>query len=310
VTRLSKVFDEFWNHPLAIPIAAIARKAPTASEFLAYRQALDLDERDLTALGPEDAAKASSGQPLASLLAGQPPLTWARAEIVADSPDKKSVENGEMIGRLMRRKVAEVMRDVQEELILITPYLIPGRGGMELLTGLRLRNVRVRILTNSLESSTELLAQSAYMRYRAPLLASGVELHEIRSLLGNTGGSGESVAISRAGNYSLHAKLFVFDRKRIFIGSMNMDQRSLHLNTEIGLLIDSAVLAQQLVNRFEAMSRPANSYQVVERAGGAGLEWRTEEDHRMLAYVEEPARSAWQRIEAEFLEWMPFDREL
>ena len=80
---------------------------------------------------------------------------------------------------------------------------------------LRQRNVRVRILTNSLESSTVLMAQSGYMRYRQRLLEDGVELYEIRSLLGNTKGSGQTAAISRYGNYSLHGKLFVFDRQRI-----------------------------------------------------------------------------------------------
>ena len=99
--------------------------------------------------------------------------------------------------------------------------------------------MRVRILTNSLESSTVLVAQSGYMHYRLPLLEEGVEIYEVRSLLGNARGSGQTTKMTRYGNYSLHAKLFVFDRKRLFIGSMNFDQRSMHLNTEIGLIIDS-----------------------------------------------------------------------
>src|SRR5678815_3588239 len=138
------------------------------------------------------------------------------------------------------------------------------------------------------------------MKYRVPLLEMGAELYEIRSLLGDSRGSGQTANISRFGNYSLHAKLFVFDRKRLFVGSMNFDQRSMHLNTEIGLIIDSPELAQQAATRFEAMVSPPNSYQLVLRAGdGTGspaLGWRTEEGGKAVEYDSEPARSDGQRF--------------
>jgi putative cardiolipin synthase len=179
---------------------------------------------------------------------------------------------------------------------------------------LRQRNVRVRVLTNSLESSTVLLAQSGYMPYRVPLLQNGVELYEVRSLLGNSRGSGQTPAISRYGNYSLHAKLFVFDRRSVFIGSMNFDQRSMHLNTEIGLIIDSPVLAQQLAARFEAMVQPANAYILSLRPSKdrerPSLVWATQEDAQAVEYGTEPARSDWQRAKANFLSLLPLDREL
>jgi len=197
---------------------------------------------------------------------------------------------------------------------MITPYLIPGKEGMAIFDALRKRNVRVRILTSSLESSTVLLAQSGYMKYRVPLLERGVELYEIRSLLGNARGSGQSAAISRYGNYSLHAKLFVFDRKQVFIGSMNFDQRSMHLNTEIGLIIDSPELAQQAAARFEAMAHPLNCYCLVlrpgESAATSSLVWRTQEGDALVEYDADPARSVWQRFNVHFLSLLPLDSEL
>jgi putative cardiolipin synthase len=154
----------------------------------------------------------------------------------------------------------------------------------------------VRILTNSLESSDELAAQSGYRRYRVPLLEDGVELYEVRSLLGNTRGSGQTVAISRFGNYSLHAKLFVFDRRQLFVGSMNFDHRSKRLNTEIGLIIDSPELAQQTVARFDAMTQPSNSYTLslatVEAGGRPQLVWNTLEDGKPVAYARARAAMA------------------
>ena len=136
-----------------------------------------------------------------------------------------------------------------------------------------------------------------------------MELYEIRSLLGDNRGSGESRAISRYGNYSLHAKLFVFDRKQVFIGSMNFDQRSMHLNTEIGLIIDSPVLANQIAARFDAMTRPDNAYRLVLDRH-KNLTWHTREHGKDVEYSVEPARSDLQRIEADTLSLLPVDDEL
>ena len=93
----------------------------------------------------------------------------------------------------------------------------------------------MRILSNSLESAPELSAQSGYSKFRVPLLEAGVELYEVRAQLERTRGSGQTRTVSRYGNYALHAKLYVIDRRRLYIGSMNYDQRSLRINTEVGL---------------------------------------------------------------------------
>ena len=215
----------------------------------------------------------------------------------------------------MHKPVAAAVTAVQSELLMITPYLIPGPEGMEIFSDLRKRNVTVRVLTSSLEASTVLLAQAGYMQhYRLPLLEMGVGIYEIRSLLGNTRGSGETAKISRFGNYSLHAKLFVFDRQRLFVGSMNFDQRSMHLNTEIGLIIDSPALAQQAAARFEAMASPPNSYELILSKPGTGksplLAWRTQENGAMIDYDREPARSNGQRLKVKLFSIVAVDNEL
>jgi len=214
----------------------------------------------------------------------------------------------------MHRPVADAAAAVQTELLMVTPYFIPGAEGMKIFSDLRQRGVRVSILTNSLESATVLIAQSGYMSYRRPLLEQGAELQEVRALLGNSRGSGQTEKISREGNYSLHAKLFIFDRRRLFIGSMNFDQRSAHLNTEIGLIIDSPELAQQTAARFAAMTSPPNCYRlslVARDAGGSThLVWRTEEDGKAIEYDIEPERSDGQRMQVKLLSLLPFDAEL
>jgi len=312
--RLSGTFDEFWNSALAIPVQALSGGKPSHADLSADRKALTQQSSQLKADGIDFVKRVATGEPFQGMISGSLPLIWAHAEVVCDSPDKKKVESGAMVGRLMQRAVAKATSAVQSELLMITPYLIPGNEGMQMFKDLRQRNVRVRLLTSSLESSTVLVAQSGYMHYRVPLLESGVELYEIRSLLGNTRGSGETAAISRFGNYSLHAKMFVFDRQKLFIGSMNFDQRSLHLNTEIGLIIDSPVLAQQIAKRFEAMVQPTNSYMLAlrsnDKGGVPGLLWRTQENGKAVVYDKEPARSDWQRAKVNILSLLPLDKEL
>jgi putative cardiolipin synthase len=313
VRRLSATFDAYWNSDLAIPSAALRMAEPPRPTSTGHQAASPKESPALKKAGADYAKRAASGEPMAEIVADRLPLVWAHAQVVCDSPDKKQVRDGAMIGQLMQPTVAEIAGAVRSELLLVTPFLIPGREGMKLIATLRRKNVRVRVLTNSLESTPQVLAQAGYMHYRLPLLEDGVELYETRSLLGNPRGSGESAALSRFGTYSLHAKLFVFDRRRLFIGSMNFDQRSMRLNTELGLIIDSPVLAQQVAQRFEAMAQPADAYQVILRRNAQGpptLIWRTQEGGVPTEYSTEPARSVWQRIKVDLLSLLPIDREL
>ena len=310
-------FDEFWNNALSIPSEALSSGKASHTILNNHREVLKEQHQQLKADGVAYVKQVATGEPFNGMLSGRLPLIWAHAQMVYDSPEKKKVENGTMVGRLMHRPVADATLAVQSELLMVTPYLIPGKEGMQIFKDLRQRNVRVRILTSSLESSAMLLAQSGYMQYRLPLLEEGVELYEIRSLLGNAKGSGQTTAISRYGNYSLHAKLFVLDRQRVFIGSMNYDQRSMHLNTEIGLIIDSPELAQQVAARFEAMVQPVNCYRLALRpndaadaAASPNLMWRTQEGGKEVEYDTEPARCGWQRFKVNILSLLPLDKEL
>ncbi len=299
VKQLSATFDEFWNCALAIPARGLTKGKTSDAALARFRESLAGQPAQIKAGGIDYANRISSGEPLTSMLSGKLPLIW---------------DKGELIGKLMHKPVAAAVAAVQSELLMITPYLIPGDEGMQLFADLRKRNVTVRVLTSSLESSTVLLAQSGYMHYRVPLLEMGVGLYEVRSLLGNSRGSGQTANISRFGNYSLHAKLFVLDRQRLFVGSMNFDQRSMHLNTEIGLIIDSPELAQQAATRFAAMVSPPNAYEVLLQPRGNDrapqLVWRTQEAGQPVDYDREPARNNAQRLEVKLLSVVAIDKEL
>jgi putative cardiolipin synthase len=301
VPELSRTFDEFWNSPMAIPAEALGHPRESRA-------------RKAKPGGIDYAAVIASDEPFAGIMSGKLPLSWAPAQLVYDSPDKKQVVSGSVPGALMVPEVEKVIRAAQSEMLLVTPYLVPSADELQALQGLPQHGVRVRILSNSLESCPEISAQSGYDKYRVPLLESGVELYEVRALLGSTRGSGQSAKISRYGNYALHGKLYVFDRKKVLIGSMNFDQRSQRINTEIGLIIGSPDIAQQTALRFENMVKPENCYALALSspgvAGKSRLTWRTQEKNRDVEFDREPARSGWQRLQARFLALLPLEREL
>jgi cardiolipin synthase C len=203
---------------------------------------------------------------------------------------------------------------VSSELLMITPYLVPSPHEEELLQGVQSRGAQVRMLTNSLEAAPNLAAHSGYAKYRPKLLKARIELHEIRARVESPKGTGQSRTLSAFGNYALHAKLYVFDRRSVFVGSMNFDQRSERLNTEIGLIIDSRTIAAAAESRFEALTQLTEAYSV-ELVGANGrqkehLVWRTEEHGVVTAQFKEPGRNAWQRFKARMLAWLPLDGEL
>ena len=315
VATLAKTFAQYWDSELAVPVEAVAPReqydATRAAELAARRT---LAQKAMTA-DAHYAEKLAAGEPLASLLAGTAPVNWAPAALACDSPDKKHVAAGERAGSLMFGVVAKTIRETQTELILVTPYLVPSPEEMALLGDLTGPHRRVRILTTSLEATSDPFAEAGYEHHRVRLLQSGVELYELRTHPESTRGSGQSAKMTSYGNFSLHAKYLVFDRSAIYVGSMNYDARSRWLNTEVGLIIYSPELATEGARRFEAMTQPASAYAVtLEHPEGdpsdPKLVWSTAQQGRPISYHTEPARNAWQRWEIHTLALLPIDHEL
>jgi len=310
VQQISTNFDEYWNSALAIPIQALIGGKPSSDALEQYRAELDKNQT-----APETAAYLSNlvtTNPARPLVARDRPFIWARAELLYDSPQKAKVQDGEEDGSLLRRRLGEAVRSVRSEVLIVSPYLVPGDGGMRLLASLRKRDVRVRILTNSLASTDMPIVHAGYRHYRARMLEDGIELYEVRPVLGKPEASGGSGLKSpSAGQFALHAKVFVLDRERLFIGSMNFDRRSLRLNTEIGVLIESPQLAREVVARFDAIAQPANCYIPTlgssETAGDRPITWRTEEQGQTVETAIEPAGDPLRAIKVQLLTLLPID---
>ena len=311
VNEVSKSFDAFWNSPMAIPIEALSGGKPSAQDLEDYRGVLAAHRAQMTEANAPYMRALAANEPLTAMLTGKSSLAWAKGEVVYDSPEKAKVQDGEQGGRLLRHRLGEVAKEVHSELIVVSPYLVPGTAGMKFLEGLRERNISVRILTNSLASTDMPIVHSGYQAARAPLLGTGVDLYEVRPVLGKPVVRGNRLKSLSSGQYALHAKVFVFDRQRVFVGSMNLDQRSLHLNTEIGLIIDSPELARQIALRFADIAQPANSYVLMlsetDGLGQRHLVWRTLENGQPVEFDQEPGVTLWQRLQVDMLSMLPLD---
>jgi putative cardiolipin synthase len=315
VRDLSKVFDQFWANLYAVPVGALAAKPPSQEDLGNYRQELREHRQEKREDGSDYATRVSLGEPLRGMLGGRVPLVWAPALVVYDPPDKRAIVRGEKRARLLRDSLYEEADKVESEFLMISAYLVPGRDGMELFRKLNGRGVTQRVVTNSLESNSEPTAHAGYLHFRHAILAQNVTLHETRALPGSTRGAGQSAGMNSYGNFGIHTKLMVFDRRRILVSSMNYDQRSLNLNTELGLIIDSPELAQQGIALFNGLAQPLNSYrvtlEVLPGPEAPRLTWRTvEKNGTPVLHTEEPAKSAGQRLEVQLLSLLPLDHEL
>lgn len=295
---------------MAIPVEAFGHGRANTRALDEFRAALEKHRRSME--GTDYIRRLATGEPFAGMISGQR-LAWAHAEVVCDSPDKATAKGHEALNWLNHGAVAKAAAATHSELLLVSPYLLPGDDGMRFLMDLRRRNVRIRVLTNSLEATDVAAAHAGYARYRPMLLENGIELYEVRARMNESGGSGAPLAPESSGRFSLHAKALVFDRRDVFIGSMNFDRRSLLMNTELGLMIHSPALARQVARQFEAIAQPANSYQVIrDHNGDNGFEpprllWRTENDGKIVERAVEPTRSPWQRLTVDFLLALPVD---
>jgi putative cardiolipin synthase len=308
---LSRSFDLYWNDRLAIPVETLPLGKPSEAELEADRKALAEHKEKMAS--SDYVLSLPKRDLVAEALAGKPPLVWAKASLAYDTPDKAQVERGEQPGRLMWHRVEQAVEGAQHDLILVSPYLVPGESEMALLRRLRERGVRIRILTNSLASTDMPIVHVGYTRYRVPLLEAGCELYEVRPQLGKPESTRGLIKSGSSGQFGLHAKVFVVDNQRAFVGSMNFDQRSLDINTEIGIIIDSPQIARDIAARFEAIVQPANSYKLgleTTASGGKTIQWITEVNGKTIRWDSEPDVDAGRRTLILMLSLLPLENML
>jgi cardiolipin synthase C len=290
--KASTVFDSFWNSEWVVPASALGVDA-TLSDL---RQEQAPVQRKLTeaevlarfSLEPRDWSD-EIGRTVSEMRPGV-------SRVHADSPDHEALSHH------MPAAIRRLIGSARREVLITNAYVIPDATTVQGLKELTARGVKIKLLTNSLASHDVPAVNSHYKKWRKPLLEAGVELYEIRP----------DAAIKRtladtspnvAKHMGLHVKAMVIDRERVFIGSMNLDPRSAAINSEMGAIVESPGLAEQLAAAMERDMGEENSWRVTVDGGGS-LRWTSQG----VVLTSQPAQGTWQRVEDAF--FMLFPRDL
>ena len=290
IAQLQGIFDQYWNSEVVRPVQAIVPAAVPAAQAAAEFERISAVDHAPPALPPVDAL--GYGPIGEDLQDGRVGLIWAPARAFADPPDKlHSMSPEEAREMSVSKEVRMKIWSAERELVITSPYLIPGPLGITAFEALGQRKVQTVVLTNSLAATDEPLVHTGYARYRTQLLESGVDLYEISPE--------RTRRTKRLGMFGssygrLHAKTAVVDAHTVFIGSMNLDPRSDTQNTELGIFIESPQLAKELL-RIINISKLQSAYRVrLDKHGN--LEWLSMDDDNEMILTEEPEASFWLRV--------------
>jgi putative cardiolipin synthase len=284
-------FDTYWNSDQAFPLEVVAPRRSAngdLAEFTAFTEASYLGEKErLQAFSLEPPDWTNHFESLARTFAvGPGQYVQDPPDVNAEPPERFYVEFEKMVARTQRK------------LIISSPYFIPEEEFVEQLAALTARGIRVVVLTNSLESNNHIIAHSAYKHWRERLIEAGIELYEARA---------DSAAIdyyttppTKPGFMGLHSKAAVVDDTWSYVGSPNVDPRSMVLNTENGFFVESADLAARVTALIERDLKPENAWRVSLDEKGE-LQWTNDVE----TVTRQPAKGFSQRVVEFFINLMP-----
>lgn len=187
----------------------------------------------------------------------------------------------------------------------MSPYFVPGAVGTEALAAYPQTGVRLRVVTNSLAATDVAAVHAGYAKRRVDLLKAGVRLYEMKPDPDLTADGARQWRLAGSSAASLHGKTFAVDRKRVFVGSFNIDPRSIRLNTEMGFVIDNPRLAAAISDTLDR--KLADIAYEVRLGPGKDLEWVEQTDAGPVVHEDEPRAGLWRRILVPVLSILPVE---
>jgi putative cardiolipin synthase len=307
VTDLSREFDAYWNSRNAVPVSRFDWRKPKPEELeTMLRDAAQYREK--VADSPYIAALRDVQKRGELLAEAAPALSVGDLQLLVDDPARIGEKTPEAKSSEVLTALDKTIAAARHEILIISPYFVPGKQGAAALVQDVQRGLRVAVLTNSLAATDVAAVHTGYARVRRQLLRGGVELFEMKRKAGNETGR-RQLSLTGSSGASLHTKAMLVDRRWVYVGSMNLDPRSAYLNTEMGILADSPELAAQLLRQFELSTSPELSYRVelepdgelvwYDRGGGQDRRWQHEPDAGFL-----------RRAEVTLLRMLPIDSQL
>ncbi len=303
VEEVSDSFDLYWNHERALPPEAFARLEPD-NELTLETVRSNLEEaRQAVSGGVYAQAVRASAETMLAM--SQDLYFWAPYELAVDSPEK-TYKKQAVEAATMKRSLSASLASAEQQIILISPYFVPMKSGVESLLRLEARGIDVTVVTNSLSANNQFTVHGGYMGSRKPLLKGGVEIYEIRR---DAHFSGQELVAASGAKSTLHTKAFVVDDKVLFVGSFNFDPRSANINTEMGVIIESPELVDLVTRGIDdALSQTAWKVTLDDRGK---LVWQTrDENGQNITVHKEPQTSWWDRLLASIVRVMPVHSQL
>jgi len=295
VQEVSTAFDNYWNDRWSFPIEMLSHKMASAEQLA--------EARRMTDLSLHLHAEESTEKLITRWLEAVEDADKGEAILYADEPPKGNPKNRGEAPIQVANELVNLFDGAESEILIVSAYLIPTpdlEGAIERALD---RGVRVRILTNSIGSNNHLSAHSAYRNHINTLLESGAKLHEVRTDARDR----DRYMLTPIGRkkLALHAKALVIDDDKVFVGSANLDPRSLRINTEMGFLVVSDQFNQRIRKALEGDFLAANAWHLELQEDGR-VYW-VAEDHTLES---QPATSFMQRIEDWFFSHLPIEGEL
>ena len=300
---LSRSFDQYWNNPLAYPVQSLmtAKDLEMLKPNPAAAMASSAENPSPLALAVPTPTNANTPNKNNALLPDTTSLrllswTWAPSNMLVDKPSKiaEDADTTELSNDTAVDGLLSLMARAKTDLLVVSPYFVPGPEMMQQFQAIRNRGVRVRVLTNSLASNDAVAAHAGYARYREGLIAMGIEIYEMRSEQRGTvasfgKGSGSAGGSRGASRASLHAKAVVVDNSLLVVGSMNLDLRSKLQNSEVAVVIRNRKLASEAIALIEP-GMIQGAYKVELKDGK--LIWRAPQGSGLADATSEPDASA------------------
>jgi putative cardiolipin synthase len=285
VEQLSSIFDIYWNSPQAYPVRSIlGTPANDAETRTAFDHLVDDGDQMMSVVAPE--MDMFGRHRLADdLNAGRLSLVWGKATAFSDQPGKVMATSVEVARSMtVQMNVMDRVAVSKMQVVISSPYFVPGTEGVEAFSDLRKRGVQVVILTNSLAANDVPAVHVGYARYRPQLVRAGVELYELSpgALRRDSWDAFPAMSHGR-----LHAKTAVLDDTMVYIGSMNLDPRSENANTELGLVAQCPELAHDVLRVIDS-ARMQSAYRVQFGPDGESLQWLGMGDRHEIVLSSEP----------------------
>ncbi len=300
VGEVSDSFDEYWISRFAVPARVVIGEPEdlTLKEARARLQQLEDDARQTEFV---EALIKSANTDFAR---ENFKVDWVSARVYADPVSKIVREHEE--DDILARQLLPYFENARKEVHIVSAYFVPLNSGVTWLSRLEERGVDVEVITNSIASNDVAAVYAHYAKKRKALLRAGVELYELRPDSLQREQLGVNWETSRSG---LHTKAFTIDDRYLFVGSFNMDPRSVSINTEMGIMIDSPQLTEQTIGQLET-ALPRNTYQL-QLTEEDRIIWLTERDDKATSlYQQEPTGTVLQHIWAGFLGILPIGSQL